>query len=673
MSEIKELKSVLTLNMWIFVMIFAVIMSLIGTLSAPFSPSWAWCVLFGPPTGPLITLFVLLLLSKVAPSLKNLSRQKLAIFYTVSSMALVFSWSMVPYGILHNSVRGRLGGAYAYPPYTDYLPWIFGPSDPSLARSIMIGGAATDWGAWAPWLGFWITYVVLWLIFWLSWMALLEEQWIKIEKLPFPFVATSTTMIDLVSSPTKEKEGVGKALLSKLFAVGFILGAITIMPPLIRAIFPWVPDLYGWSAAPYVPWFLGALNLAAIPATSSFPVWAMLSLNPMHYVLFFLFPIKTLFSIWVVQLVGILIPSQIAWYAGYYSGIEKVADRLGMMSAGLPFKWSAVWVGMFVGLIIFWFILNPEWIKRTLQKPSSEKEQAERALPYRMCWALIIISSLALIGMITAAGANILGAIIIVFTMWSIFLSGIRVFGHAGPPGVAFMVPSDWGHMQSFTKYLYVGWMTDPAQVNVEYNTTMWLSARFTGALMAETNTQFGMAFALPMAYKVGYDTGTHPRDITKAALVSGIISAIIGFSVALWFDNTVGTAQTPMKLYDAFWVKFCSRVGNLQASLPAAEPCAPWIIGGIVVSGLLVFLNMRFVWWPIDPVGAAMAMNYGVNVFLMPALIACIAKTLVFRTGGTKLYENYAMPIALGFIVGYWVLWFFGAAIGLMKFVTGA
>ena len=64
---------------------------------------------------------------------------------------------------------------------------------------------------------------------------------------------------------------------------------------------------------------------------------------------------------------------------------------------------------------------------------------------------------------------------------------------------------------------------------------------------MGEGNTQFGMVFAIPLCYKVGYDTGTNPRDITKVVIVSGVLSAIISYPVAVWFGYTVGTNNTPM------------------------------------------------------------------------------------------------------------------------------
>ena len=190
---------------------------------------------------------------------------------------------------------------------------------------------------------------------------------------------------------------------------------------------------------------------------------------------------------------------------------------------------------------------------------------------------------------------------------------------------------------------------------------------------MGENNTQFGMALAIPMAYKVGADTGTHPRDITKVILVAGIISAIIGFPTAVWFDYTFGTTNTPMQMYDAWWIWTFSSVPQLSTGMPAAEPIWPWILAGILLSVVLSFMNFRYLWWPLDPAGVALSINGAGSAWLFPALVGWIVKTLVVRTGGTRLNDRVVMPAAVGVLVGYWVLMFIGAILGMIRFFMPA
>ncbi|MEM2151251.1 MAG: DUF6785 family protein [Candidatus Bathyarchaeia archaeon] len=653
-----EVKSVLKGKTWAMIIIFAVFMSFIGVLSAPFAPTWCWSILFGTATGPIVVLFITLIISKISG--RVFSPQMLALLYATSSLSLAFCWSMVPYGILHNAATTRL---VTNEPYTSSIAksWVFGPTDPTLVVPLQTGGAAVPWDAWSPFIAWWTLYAIFWLIFWTGWMALLQERWIEVEKLPFPFAITGTMQITFASTTADRR--------LKFFLAGFIIGAVVIIPVILHALFPWIPDLWGWASPPYLTWWFGVMNLAGVPATRIIPVWSFLAVNPMIYALFYLFPLKILFSVWFFNLVGVLIPSQIAWYMGYYAGIQETGWRPGFLVNQPPFKWNGIWLGSFIGLLLMWFALNTSYMKSLFKKPPDEER---KAIPYRVGWIMILVSTIALISMLSAAGANPIGAVLIVFTMWLLFLSSIRVYGFCGTAGTAWMAPFDWTHYPSFVKYVYYPGMTIE-KVTTEYTTTMMLANRFTGELMGENNTQFGMAFAIPMAYKVGYDTGTHPKDITKVILVAGIISAVIGFPTAIWFDYTFGTSNTPMQMYDAWWIWVHASVPQLESGMPAAEPVWPYIIVGIILTMVLSFLNFRYVWWPLDPAGVALSINGGGSAWLFPSLFAWIVKSIVMRIGGTKLNDEVATPIAVGVLVGYWVLMFLGAVAGLIKFFIPA
>lgn len=659
-----EVRSVLTAKTWATLIVISVIMSLVGVLTAPFAPGWSWSMLFGSFTLPIITLFIMLIIAKVSSSFSDsLTPQKLALLYTVASMSVVFCYSMIPYGIVHNAAQMRLT-QYDWHPGTWAVKdvFIFGPvadveTTPVLA--MLDGGAATPWAEWTPFLGWWLAYTILWLLFWVSWMALLQERWIGVEKLPFPAALTGTLQISLI----KPGEPEGEPRL-KFFLLGFILGAVVILPIVAHQLIPAIPDVYGWSISPpYMPWFLGTLSLGQVPAASLIPVWSFLPVNPMIYALFYLFPSKILFSAWFFSLVGIMIPSQLAYYMGYYTVLEEVGDRQDNFMSGEPFKWDAVWIGVYVGLILTWFVLNTSYLRSLFRKPVDPEK---KAIPYSIGWLILVISTVGLIGLLLVAGVNPVGSLIIVFTMWVLYLSTIRIYGFASIAGTAWASPIDWRHFPFIVKHLYI---PDSAVRDAQISTTMHMANRWTGELMGENNTQFGMIFAIPMCYKVGSDTGVHPRDITKVVLVTGILSALIGYPVALWFGYSFGTNNTPMQLFDAWWLwTFDMPWGGID-TLTGTEPLWPHILGGILLMVVLSVLNFRFLWWPLDPAGVALGFGAAGTGWILPALVAWIVKTLVLRTGGTKLNDRAAMPIAVGVIVGYWFLMFLGSFVSMLQF----
>jgi len=662
-----EVKSILTPKLWATVIVTAIILCFVGVLSAPFAPRWAWSMIFGSFTGPLVIFFILLIISRVS-TITGLDRRKLGLLYTVASMSFVFCYSMIPYGILHNSVRIRLT---TFAPYTDAVAgtFVFGPTDKDLVALIQTGGVPAPIGAWGAWIGWWTLYAIAWLLFWVGWFALLERRWIEVERVPFPAAVTGTLTAELITAPKEE----GDPRL-KYFMVGWIIGAIAILPVILHALYPAFPDIYGWSAAPYLSWWLGTINLSGVPATKVIPVWAFLAVNPMIYALFFLFPLKILFSIWVTQIFGVLIPAQIAWYAGYYSGITEAGWRAGFLLGQPPFKYNGIWMGSFIGLILIWFVLNASYMK-SLFKKAEEPERV--AIPHELGWAFIIIGAVIVLGLLLAAGVSAAGAILILFTMWILFLSSVRVFGFASIVGTAWFGPFDWTHYMAFTKYLWhPGMTTDILSANPElcrvYATTMYLTNRFTGEIMGENNTQFGMAFAIPMCYRVGVDLGVHPRDITKIILVTGIISAIIGFSTCVAYDYLIGTNNTPMRLYDAWWVGVFARAETVE-NQPTSEPLWPYLLVGIIISVILSILNFRYVWWPLDPAGVAVGFSGGGSAWIFPALIAWIVKSVMMRIGGTKLVDRTLTPFMVGLLVGYWFLMFLGAFLGMIKFFMPA
>ena len=73
--------------------------------------------------------------------------------------------------------------------------------------------------------------------------------------------------------------------------------------------------------------------------------------------------------------------------------------------------------------------------------------------------------------------------------------------------------------------------------------------------------------------------------------------------------------------------------------------------IGAALTVGLLL-LRVNFLWWPLHPVGYAIAGTNTMDKVWMPFLIAYIVKSLVMRYGGPKLYQRL-LPFFLGLIIG--------------------
>jgi hypothetical protein len=648
----EEFKSILTAKMWAFLILISAMLSLIGVFSAPFAPSWTWSTLLTPSSSPLVVLFIVLLLSKIFSKASGLSPrimapQNLALLYVVSVISIAFCYSWVPYSILHNAIATRQW-QYDWHPSNWAVKdlFVFGPivSDPAEIVPATEGHALVPWNEWAPFLGWWIIYMLAWLLFFIGWYAILEERWIRIEKLPYPGTLPGTLQIQLISQKEKDPR-------IRYFMLGFILGFLTIVPIVAHYLNPSFPDIYGWTKEPFVPWAFGTLYFGMLPGATAIPVISFLPVNPQMYMIFYLAPTKVLFTIWFFQLFAILIPSQIAFYMGYYTDLVTMGDRHHAFMNDEPFRWNGVFIGAFVGLLLTWLFLNASYLKGTFKKSKGT------AISNPVGWLIILLSTVAIIVLLVVANVNTVGALLIVFTMWVIFLSAGRMTGFTAEGGA----PTDWTHTPFLVKHLYI---PDPGVRTAEITVTLHMANRWTVVPLWTIG-----GWAIPSSYKVAYDAGANPRDVTKIIIVSGIVSILIGFTAGLWLTYTVGSNNIPMGLFDSWWHWVFGQPWGDIAELGIPEPLWQHIIAGVILILIVSVLNFKFAWWPLEPAGVAASFGSSGTGYLLPAGIAWIIKNLVLRIGGTKLNDNVAMPLAIGFLVGYWFLLFIGGLLGMIQF----
>ena len=73
----------------------------------------------------------------------------------------------------------------------------------------------------------------------------------------------------------------------------------------------------------------------------------------------------------------------------------------------------------------------------------------------------------------------------------------------------------------------------------------------------------------------------------------------------------------------------------------------------GVGVMSLLTFLRYRLPWWPINPIGFAVAGNGRATKSVFSVLIVWAFKFMVLRIGGVTLYRRYR-PMFAGLLSGY-------------------
>ena len=72
----------------------------------------------------------------------------------------------------------------------------------------------------------------------------------------------------------------------------------------------------------------------------------------------------------------------------------------------------------------------------------------------------------------------------------------------------------------------------------------------------------------------------------------------------------------------------------------------------GFAFALFLAIMRTRFLWWPLHPIGYAVAGSYGMSFLWSCMLVSWVLKWFILRYGGIKRYRQ-AAPLFLGLILG--------------------
>ncbi|MGC9316402.1 MAG: DUF6785 family protein, partial [Armatimonadota bacterium] len=87
--------------------------------------------------------------------------------------------------------------------------------------------------------------------------------------------------------------------------------------------------------------------------------------------------------------------------------------------------------------------------------------------------------------------------------------------------------------------------------------------------------------------------------------------------------------------------------------------------LGGLFTWGMM-WMRLRFLWWPLHPAGYALAMVFGVEYFWSCLLIAWVVKWAILHWGGQRTYQRF-MPFVYGVIIGEYAVGAFWSAMSVV------
>jgi hypothetical protein len=167
---------------------------------------------------------------------------------------------------------------------------------------------------------------------------------------------------------------------------------------------------------------------------------------------------------------------------------------------------------------------------------------------------------------------------------------------------------------------------------------------------------------------------GTRVRRRSFAGiLLLGVLIALVvagGLNIYLPYHLGANTMDPWMETQSSIYT-----YGDYQPYFspnPPAEITQAWqrptfFLVGVLVTLFLATMRANFYWWPLHPLGYAIAGSWSTVEFWFPCLLAWIFKATIVRYGGMSVYQK-VRPFFLGLILGEFGMAVFYAIVSLVS-----
>jgi hypothetical protein len=584
-----------------------------SAVAATSTPVGGFCVLF-------FTASVNLLLRMLLPALA-LSGAELLCVYAMVTTACVLSSS----GQLHFLVP-TVVAAFHYAnasndwvgTFQRFIPDWMAQKDPTVLKGFYEGKTTPPWELWAKPMGAWIGFTLAVTFASLCLVSLLRRQWVDRERLAFPTVALPLEMME-PGVPIFRKP---------LFWAGLLL--------------PFTLDWTNTLAtnAPDFPKLNLRSDIFDIGAQfTSSPMNAMgntpVSFYPFVIGLAYFIPVEVTFSSWFFFLL-----TRVERVIGAALNID--AGITGSGKAAFPFL-GEQGAGAFLGLAIVSLWLSRSYVKEVFQKVFGEVKDdadADEPLSYRAAMIGLVCAIVFMVGFCIAGGMQPILAIVLILLALCYMVAATRIRAETGNAWL-FGPEVDVNHLM--TKTFGTSLMT-PADLTIL-------------AYMRPAIANFDMR-CLPMphhfeAMKMADSVGGSRRRLFGALCIGSALGLVFTWVIALILWHKFGAEAGTDAWRTSMGRQPFDTLNSLLRNPTQADPRGIGAIGfGFIFTAALMLLRGRFTWWPLHPVGYAMANTNTMTATWVPFLIAWLVKILLLRYGGAGLYRK-GIPFFLGLVAG--------------------
>lgn len=477
---------------------------------------------------------------------------------------------------------------------------------------------AIPWDAWTAPLALWGSFLILLLLTIHALLALLRASWMDHERLSYPMVQIALRVAGDETPALWRCKG---------FWVGFALTAAFDAINMLHAFFPQLPEA-GTS------YNLGAL-LTERPWTALAPM--LVSFRPEILGIAYLMPTEVLLTAWT------------GYLALRLSSVARVAWGEDLTSGS--YDYQELGVGAFLCLFVLLLVRAAPALRASFRAAWSNPPAAGAE---RGAWATLLGGLALLVAWLVWAGLPLWLAAAHLAVIVAVAVVYARMRAETGAPMV-YLFP--FGQQQALFHNLFGSQLltgTDPRTLTV-LTSLAGLSRGYFPEVSA-----YG-AEGMHLARRAGFA----PRAVTRAVVLGVVLGVVAGGLLHLHAMYQHGAVLLGRSPFSEMTSRYNAVLPMLSTPTPPKPPLVFQTVLGAATVLALSGLRSRFVWFPLHPMGFAMASAYGFHLW-GPFLLAWACKILVLRFGGLRLYRR-GVPLFLGIALGRYL--FSGIVWGALGF----
>ena len=478
-----------------------------------------------------------------------------------------------------------------------------------------------------------IEYFTAWLIPVLSWFSIIfiillimlclnviiRRQWVENEKLSYPIIQLPTEMTN------------SRFYFNRWMWIGFILVASVDILNGLHFLIPNIPQVF--SKRYY-------LNLSSEPflAMGNLPF----ALYPFVIGLGFLIPLDLSFS---------------CWFFFWFWKLQLIVGQMVGLShlPGFPYLHSQA-IGGYIGVTLvalyvsrFHLLLV---IKQVLAQSSISNSRSQ-IMSYRKVVILLTVSSIILLALCQKAGMSITVATIFFLLYYLISMGITRMRAELGAPvhDIHYTGPEQMMVWAVGTRRL--------GTTNLTVLSLFWFLTR--------THYSHVMPHQLE-GFKISTQVNISQWKTFIAIIVACVMGIFSAFWVLLHIPYQLGAlAQIPWPTVNAFGLEPWRRLENwLINPMVTSIPETIFIGVGMLVTFGLMFMRMKFFWFPLYPAAYAVTNSWAIHNIWFCLFIAWVIKIIILQYGGLKAHQK-ATPFFLGLILGEFTIGSLWTIIGIL------